>query len=108
MSVAMSNKPKRIDHMREVSDQNGPPVSQMVAPIPTAPARAVDPPTHAEDPILSASEVARQLGKVPQTILNWIKDGLLTAVRQPGGRLCVRKSEVNKFLGGSALNQRVK
>lgn len=61
------------------------------------------PPTHEEDPILSLSEVGRQLGKTPTTISNWIRDGLLQAVRMPSGLFGVRKSAVNKFLVGTTL-----
>ena len=68
---------------------------------------ATDPPTHKEDPLLTTSEVARQLGKSPQTIGRWIADGLLKAVALPGGRLAIRKSIVNQFLGGSALQKEV-
>jgi hypothetical protein len=63
--------------------------------------------THADDPILTPSEVGRQIGKVPQTVLNWIRDGLLPAVKMPTGLWGVRKSEVNKLLAGSSLQQRV-
>lgn len=66
-----------------------------------------NPPTHVEDPLLGFSEVARHLGKSHTTIARWVQDGLLTAVRQPGGRWAVRKSEINKFLGGSALNKEI-
>lgn len=67
----------------------------------------IDPPTHVEDPVLNLSEVARQLGKHPSTIKQWIVDGLLMPVKMPSGLFGVRKSEVNKFLGGSALQQQV-
>lgn len=66
--------------------------------------RTKDPPTHAEDPILSLHEVARQIGKSPQTIGRWVKDGLIAAIRMPNGFAGVRKSEVNKFLRSSALD----
>jgi len=66
--------------------------------------RTKDPPTHAEDPILSLAEVGRQIGKSHQTIGRWVKDGLLAAIRTPNGLVGVRKSEVNKFLGSSALD----
>ena len=66
-----------------------------------------DPPTHEEDPILTLTEVARQLNKHPTTIKQWVIDGLLQAVQMPSGLYAVRKSEVNKFLGGSALQQQV-
>ena len=68
---------------------------------------SINPPTHEDDPILTISEVGRQLGKSAQTIARWCKDGLLSAIRQPSGLFGVRKSEVNKFLGGSALEKRV-
>lgn len=67
-----------------------------------------DPPTHQEDPILTLSEVGRQLGKSFDTINRWCRDGLLQYVRMPSGLFGVRKSEVNKFLGGSALDERLK
>lgn len=62
-------------------------------------------PTHADDPFLTLTEVARQLGKHPSTIGRWVQDGLLIAVRQPSGLFSIRKSEVNRFLGGSALKK---
>lgn len=64
-------------------------------------------PTHQDDPLLTITEVARQLGKSHTTIARWIQDGLLVAVMQPGGRVSVRKSQVNQFLGGSALQKEV-
>jgi excisionase family DNA binding protein len=66
-----------------------------------------NPPTHEDDPILTISEVGRQLGKSPQTIARWCRDGLLAAVRLPSSLFGIRKSEVNKFLGGSAIEKRV-
>jgi len=66
-----------------------------------------DPPTHQEDPILTQAEVARQLGYHPSTIHRLIAWGLLKGVKMPGGIYRIRKSEINKFLGGSALNKQV-
>jgi excisionase family DNA binding protein len=66
-----------------------------------------DPPTHQDDPLLTPSEVGRQLGKSPNTIVNWIRDGLLNAVRMPSGLWAVRKSEVNKLLTASALEKQL-
>lgn len=66
-----------------------------------------DPPTHKEDPMLTLSDVARQLGKSHTTIARWVQDGLLKAVMLPGGRMAIRKSVVNQFLGGSALKKEV-
>lgn len=64
-------------------------------------------PTHSDDAILSLAEVARQLGKSPQTVARWARDGLITMIRMPSNMPGVRQSEVNKFLGGSALNTSV-
>lgn len=66
--------------------------------------------THEEDPILTLSEVGRQLGKHHTTIARWCHDGLLKALRIPGtvNIWGVRKSEVNKFLGASALDVQIK
>lgn len=66
-----------------------------------------EPKTHQEDPILTLSEVGRQLGKSDMTIRRWVHDGLLQSIRMPSGLPGVRKSEVNKFLGGSALQTEV-
>lgn len=64
-------------------------------------------PTHAEDPFLTLSAVARELGKSQTTIHRWVQDGLLEAVRQPSGLFAIRKSVVNRFLGGSALKKEI-
>lgn len=77
------------------------------APVERVEPPAGNPPTYEEDPILNPNEVARQLGKHRNTILNWINDGLLVAIKGPSGLWGVRKSQINKFLGGSALNTRV-
>lgn len=62
-----------------------------------------DKPTHEEDPFLTLSEVGKQMGKHHTTIGSYIKDGLLNAVRSPSKLPMVRQSEVDRFLGGSAL-----
>lgn len=62
-----------------------------------------DKPTHQEDPFLTLSEVGKQMGKHHTTIGSYIKDGLLNAVRSPSKLPMVRQSEVDRFLGGSAL-----
>lgn len=69
--------------------------------------RPGDLPTHEEDPLLTTGEVARQINKSEQTIRNWIMDGLLKAIRTPGGLFNIRKSEVNKLLGASALDRKI-
>ena len=63
--------------------------------------------THNDDPFLSLSEVARQIGVSPSTVGRWCTDGLLVPVRRPSGLRAVRQSEVNRFLGGSALDKQV-
>lgn len=64
---------------------------------------AVDPPSHDDDPLLSPAEVARRMGRHPQTITNWLNDGLLEHTNEPGGRRRVRLSVVNRFLRGTNL-----
>lgn len=67
-----------------------------------------EPLTHQEDPILTICEVAKQLNRSPQTITRWCNDGLLIPLRRPDDKIFgIRKSEVNRFLGGSALNKQV-
>lgn len=58
------------------------------------------------DEIITMAEAARALGKSPQTVGRWIQDGLLNAVRMPTGIFHLRKSELNKFLDGTALPTR--
>ncbi len=67
-----------------------------------------NPPTHEEDPFVPIGEVARQLGVHRNTVHRWINDGLLEAVKRPSELVSVRKSQINKFLGGSALTKQVK
>jgi hypothetical protein len=63
----------------------------------------VEPISSEVDPLLSQSDVARMLGKSPQTIGRWIADGLLSFHRQPNGLPMIRKSVVDKFLGTTCL-----
>lgn len=60
------------------------------------------PPSDADDPYMSLSEVARYVGKSPQTIVRWCADGLIEFVRV-GPLPKIRRSALAKFLGGSAL-----
>ena len=62
-----------------------------------------EPLTHEEDPILNVGEVGRQLGVHRSTIWRWAQTGLLEAIRMPGNRVGVRRSEVNKILVASAF-----
>lgn len=59
------------------------------------------------DELLTLADVGRQIGKTRATISNWVRDGLLEAVRLPSGLPAVRRSEVNKLLANSALKSRV-
>ena len=63
--------------------------------------------TKSNDELLTLSDVARHLGRTHTTIRRWIDDGLLQCVKLPSGLRAVRKSEVNKFLEGSALDVRL-
>ncbi|HHM13051.1 MAG TPA: helix-turn-helix domain-containing protein [Planctomycetaceae bacterium] len=60
-----------------------------------------------QNDLMTLTDVAKQLGRSPQTIARWINDGLLSAIRLPSGLRVVRRSEVNKFLKGSALDAQV-
>lgn len=55
------------------------------------------------DSLLNFSEIARMINKHPSTILRWVTDGLLKSVRLPSGLRGVWRSEINSFLGGTAL-----
>lgn len=56
-----------------------------------------------DDPLLTVSEVAEAVRKHPDTIRRWVTDGLLRAIRLPSGLFGIRKSELDKFIGASAL-----
>lgn len=56
-----------------------------------------------DDPLLTMREVAAMVRKSDQTIRRWINDGLLECVRLPTGIPAVRKSAIDRFIGGSAL-----
>ena len=59
--------------------------------------------TNFDDPMLTLSEAGAIVGKSRQTIRRWIADGLLRGVRDPSGLHRVRRSELLKFYGASAL-----
>ena len=63
--------------------------------------------THDEDPIIGVCEVGRQIGKDHSTVSRWCRDGLIAAVRLPGGRWGLRQSQINKFLEASDIPYRV-
>ena len=70
-------------------------------------AAKLDPLTHEEDPILSCSEVGRQIGKHRTTVWRWVQCGLIKGFPMPNHDIGIRKSEVNKILSASALDARV-
>jgi hypothetical protein len=61
---------------------------------------------HREDPLLSASEAGRLIGRTHTTIFRWIKDGLLEAVRDEKGLNRIRKSALIKFTGVTAFGRK--
>lgn len=71
--------------------------------------RQSETPTHKEDPIITPTEVGKMIGKSRATVISWIKDGLMEAIRFPGepGRFGVRTSEALKLLQNSALAEKV-
>jgi len=63
-------------------------------------------PVAVDDPLLNLSEVAKLVNKTSMTVGRWCQDGLLKCVRLPSGLRAIRKSEVEKFIGNSALSER--
>ncbi len=64
------------------------------------------PPAHDDDPFMTLSEVAKYVGKHPATVGRWVADGLIETV--PCGPLRkIRRSALIRFLGGTALPQKV-
>lgn len=54
--------------------------------------------THDEDPILTLTEAARQIGKHRTTIARWINDGIIKAGKHPSGVPGIRQSQVDQIL----------
>ena len=61
--------------------------------------------SHAEDPFLPLSAAARQIGKHPSTLKRWVLEGLIVAVQLPSGRFQIRQSQVDRYLGGSTIQE---
>jgi hypothetical protein len=59
--------------------------------------------SHAEDPFLSYTEAGDLVGRSNSTIRRWVEDGLLRKVEDPSGCPRIRKSELTRFYGASAL-----
>ena len=55
-------------------------------------------PTHEEDPILTYSEAAEQIGKHRTTVARWVNEGLIKAGKHPSGLPGIRQSQVDKIL----------
>ena len=82
-------------------------VNELTPLVATSQPESSDALSHEEDPLLNLSQVARLIGKHPSTVQRWARDGLLKVQRMPSNLPGVRRSEVNKFLGGSALDKQV-
>lgn len=78
-------------------------MSTEVAQQPTIEARKTNFVPHREDPLLSASEAGRLIGRTHTTIRRWIADGLIVAVRDERGLNRIRKSELIRFTGVTAF-----
>lgn len=61
---------------------------------------------HREDPLLSASEAGRLIGRTHTTIRRWISEGLLESVRDEKGLNRIRKSALIKFTGVTAFGRK--
>ncbi len=61
---------------------------------------------HSEDPLLSCAECGLLVGKTRKTVLRWIEEGLLRTVADPSGRRRVRKSELARWYGATALSDK--
>jgi len=60
------------------------------------------------DKILSISEAAQYLGVFPLTLRNWENKGLIKAFRTPGGHRRFRKSELDRIIGTSRTENKLK
>jgi len=54
----------------------------------------------AEEPLMTPAEVAAMFRVAPKTVMRWVKEGRLTAVRTPGGHRRFREPEVRALLAG--------
>jgi excisionase family DNA binding protein len=60
---------------------------------------------HRDDPFLSASEAGRLVGLSHMTILRRLEEGVIPAVKDQNGRKRVRRSDLIRFYGITALAQ---
>jgi excisionase family DNA binding protein len=56
------------------------------------------------DRLLTARQVAEQLGVCPETVLRWTRAGMLPAHRLPGGQLRYRQAELDGWLEARATS----
>ncbi len=54
-------------------------------------------PTDRSD-LIPTTAAAQRLGIHPKTLMRWVRDGLVTAVRTPGGRLRFRPEDLDTFV----------
>ena len=52
--------------------------------------------------LLSAREVADMLGMSPETVLRWVRQGKLPAIRLPGGAIRFREDDLDGWLAERA------
>ena len=57
-------------------------------------------------PLLTARDVAERLGVSAETVLRWVRDGKLPAIKLPGGAIRVREDEIEAWLKERATPQR--
>ena len=62
--------------------------------------KIVEAKTNEEDPLLTLKAAGDMFNRSPQTVMAWIQQGLLEAVRMPSGKFAVRESTVKAWLGG--------
>jgi excisionase family DNA binding protein len=48
--------------------------------------------------MLTAAEAAERLGFSPETVLRWIRQGKLPAIRTPTGRIRIREGDLERCL----------
>jgi len=52
--------------------------------------------------LMTARELADMLGLSPETVLRWVRQGRLPAIRLPGGAIRFREGEVDQWLAERA------
>lgn len=57
-----------------------------------------------EQPLVTAAEVARRAQVHPETVRRWVREGLITAIELPSGRLRFRREDVEALLNTQAAS----